>query len=195
MILTIKEKRLLRFLAISHDDYSINDLAKECDLTPSGCHKMLKKLEKEEIVKAKKIANIISYKLNFEGNNTKSILHLVFVPDTLEGRVKLRAQDLGPMKEYTTICILFGSYVTSKQHPSDLDILFVIKKSGYQKYKATLATVRDITPLKIQDVIQTAEDLEENFKKNDPVIIAAIRFGIVLWGFDALVEVIKDAHK
>ncbi len=50
-------------------------------------------------------------------------------------------------------------------------------------------------PVKIHDVIQTREDLAQNLKKNDPIVVQAILKGKVLWGFDLLVETIKDAAK
>ena len=195
MILTTKEKRVLRFLATSMQDFSINDLAKACKLAPSGAHKVLKKLEKEGVVKAKSIANIRSYKLDFQGDNTESVLHMAFVPGELEGRVKLRSQDLKPLKDTTRVCIIFGSYITVKQNPSDLDLLFILEKTNFETYKHALAKAKDLMPIKIQDVIQTTEDLEQNLKKGDPVIIGVLRTGVVLWGFDVLVRVIKNVSK
>lgn len=195
MILTTKEKRVLRFLAISMQDLSINDLAKACNLAPSGAHKVLKKLEKEGVVKAKNIANIISYKLDFKGDNTESVLHIAFVPSELEGRIKLRSQDLRPLKETTHVCILFGSYITTKEKPGDLDVLFVLEKTNFEAYKQALSKAKDLIPIKIQDVIQATEDLEQNLKKGDPVIVSILRNGIVLWGFDVLVQVIKNVHQ
>ena len=195
MILTTKEKRVLRFLATSLQDFSINDLAKACKLAPSGAHKVLKKLEKEGVVKAKSIANILSYKLDFRGDNTESVLHMAFVPEKLEGLMKLRAQDLKPLKESTQACIIFGSYTTEKQNPSDFDVLFVFEKANFELYKQTLAKAKDIIPIKVQDVIQTTYDLVQNLKKGDPVIIGVLRNGVVLWGFDVLVQVIKNASQ
>lgn len=195
MILTAKERRVLRFLATTMQDFSINDLARACKLAPSGAHKVLKKLEKEGVVKAKSIANIVSYKLDFQGDSTESVLHMAFVPGELEGRVKLRAQDLRPLKESTQVCIIFGSYITAKRNPSDLDLLLVLEKTNFEAYKQALAKVKDVTPIKIQDVMQITEDLVQNLKKGDPVITGALRTGVVLWGFDVLVQVIKNVSQ
>ncbi|MDP3640217.1 MAG: helix-turn-helix domain-containing protein [Nanoarchaeota archaeon] len=194
MILTKKEKRVLRFLATTSRDFSINDLAKACMLAPSGAHKILKKLEKESVVKAKNIANLVSYKLDFKGNSTESVLHIAFVPEELEGRIKLRAQDLKLLKDSTQACILFGSYITAKEKPGDLDLLFILEKKNFKAYKQSLAKAKDLIPIKTQEVIQTREDVEQNLKKCDPVIVGILRDGIVLWGFDVLVQVIKDVQ-
>ena len=196
MILTVNEKRVLRFLAASTGkDYSINDIAKMCRLTPNGAHKLLTKLEKEGVMKAKAIANLKVYKLDFESEKTTLVLELAFMPDALEGRVKMRAEDLKPLKAATKACVLFGSYIATKKEPGDLDALFVLKRSNFEVYKQALAKVQDIAPVKIQDVVQTTDDLRQNLKKNDPIVTEALRNGVVLWGFDVLVQVIRNASQ
>ena len=196
MLLTIKEKLVLRALSAGiNSDYSINQIAEQCDLSPNGAYKLLKKLEKEGILKVKLIANIKSYKLNFDDEKTERILALALMPYGLDERVKNRAQDLKALKDVTAACILFGSYITSKQKPNDLDVLFMLEKKNFNPYKKTLAKVQDIMPVKIHDVIQTRDDLTQNLKKNDPIVTQAMLKGRVLWGFDALVEGIKNAAK
>jgi len=191
---TQNEKRVLRFLAASlGKDHSINDVAKACGIAPNGAYKILVKFEGEGALKAKQIANIKSYTLNFEHEKTVCILELVLMPDTLEGRVKARADDLQLLKSLTQACVLFGSYITAKQKPGDLDVLFVLKRTNFGAYKQALAKVQDIIPVKIQDVVQTREDIIENLKKNDPVVTDALRYGVVLWGADVLVQVIEHA--
>lgn len=193
MILTVNEKYVLRFLAASTGkNYSINGVARMCKLTPNGAHKILAKLEKEGVLKAKSIANLKAYNLDFKSEKIASLLKLAFMPDSLEGRVKLRAEDLKPLKAVTKACILFGSYITMKKEPGDLDILFVLERKNFEAYKQALSKVQDIIPVKIQDVIQTTDDVEQNLKKSDPIVTEALRNGIVLWGFDVLVQVIKN---
>ena len=194
MMFTRNEKRVLQFLATSlGKDHSINDVAKACGIAPNGAYKILIKLEKEGVLKVKKIANIKSYTLNFEHEKTARVLELALMPDALEGRIKARAGDLQLLKPLTQACVLFGSYITAKQKPGDLDILFVLKRTNFGKYKQALAKVQDIVPVKIQDVVQTSEDATQNLKKNDPIMTDALRHGVVLWGADVLVQVIKHA--
>ena len=167
MILIVNEKKLLRLLAVSTKEHSINEIAQKCELTPNGAYKILKKLEQEEIIKPKKIANILSYKLDFNNAKTAIVLELAFIPDKLESRVKNRANDLQPLKELTTACIVFGSHITSKKEPNDLDLLFVLENDKFDNYKKILSKVKDITPIKIHDIIQNSKDLEQNIKKED----------------------------
>ncbi len=196
MVLTVKERRVLRLLAVSfRKEYSINDVARKCNITPNGAYKILVKLEKEGILKTKQIANIKAYRLDFGSEKTIRVLELAFMPDALEGRVKMRVEDLQPMKAVTQACILFGSYITTKKEPGDLDILFLVKQKKFGVYKQALGKVQDITPVKIQDVVQTTKDLNENLQKGDPIILEALRNGIVLWGFAVLVGEIKNVSR
>ncbi len=196
MILTLNERKVLRLLATTiGKSASMNDIGKQCGITSGGAHKILTKLDREGVIKATFIGNLKVYKLDFEHEKTASVLELAFIQDSFEGRVKMRVNDLQNMKQVTKAGVLFGSYITTKKEPSDLDVLFVLERKNFEEYKKILNRIQDIVPIKIQDVVQTEEDLRQNLKKNDAIITAALRDGIVLWGFDMLVQVIKNASK
>ena len=193
---TVNQQRVIRFLATRiGKDHSINDIARECNLAPNGAYKILTKFEKQGAFKVKTIANIKSYSMNFDNEKTRPVLELAFTPNVLEGRVKLRAEDLQRLKSTAKACILFGSYITQKEKPGDLDVLFVLEKKDYERFRDTLAKVQDLVPVKIQDVVQTPEDLKDNLKKGDPIVMVALQKGIVLWGSNVLAETVKNANK
>ena len=194
-MLTRKEKAVLRLLMGAFDSvYSINQIAKECNLAPNGALKILRKFGREGILESKDIANIKSYRINFDNEKTSIVLELVLMSE-LEGRLKHRMDDLKELKEVSKCCILFGSYINLRKEPHDLDVLFVVDKENYRGYKRRLSAVKDIIPVKVHDVVQTEEDLVENIKKGDNVILEIIRKGIILWGQRIIVGVIKDAYK
>ncbi|MEK6963363.1 MAG: hypothetical protein AABX70_02965 [Nanoarchaeota archaeon] len=195
-MLTNNEKQVLRWLAVNQKkDHSINEIARSCHLTPNGTYKLLAKLEKEQVLKAKLIANIKAYKLNFDSEKTEKILELAFMQDITETNMKNRAEDFQPLKPIAKACIFFGSYTTAKKQPEDLDVLLVINQTDFEEYKQSLAKVQERTPLKIQDILQTVGDLEQNLKKEDPVICEAMLKGRVIWGFNILVQAIKNATR
>ena len=194
-MLTKNEKKVLRMLLTAFDrQYSINNIAKECGLAPNGAYKILKKFEEEGILKAKKIANIKSYSINFDDEKTDNILELALMPK-LEGRIKYRLEDLKGLKEITKACILFGSYLDLKKEPHDLDILFVIDRNNFKQYKKRLAEIGDIVPAKIHDVLQTEEDLKNNISNKDKVILEILRAGIIFWGIKTIIKVIKNFYQ
>ena len=194
-MLTKNEKKVLRLLLTAFNrERSINNIAKECSLAPNGAYKILKKFEEEGILKAKHIANIKSYSINFDDEKTDNILELALMPK-LEGRIKYRLEDLKGLKEITKACILFGSYIDLKKEPHDIDILFVIDRNNFKQYKKRLADIEDIVPAKIHDVLQTEEDLKNNIANKDKVILQILRAGIIFWGIKTIIKVIKNFYQ
>jgi len=173
------------------EDYSINYIAKQCNLTPNGTFKILKKFENLGVLKLKKVANINSYKINFTDNKTKSILELSLIPE-ISGKLKFRMEDLKPLKNITEICIIFGSYIDEKKQPNDLDIFFMIKKENFDKYKILSRKIYQTMPIKVQDVLQTKEDLNKNIINKDKVVMEIFRKGVILWGYDKSIKIIGD---
>lgn len=194
-MLTSNEKKILKLLISSFNvDYSINQIARQCGLAPNGAFKILKKFEKEGILKQKKIANIISYKLDYDNEKTDSILELALIPE-LKGRIKYRLDDFAELKAITESCIMFGSYVDLKKEPEDLDVLFILNKGNFREYKRKLVAIKDIVPVKIHDILQTEEDIKRNIVKNDDVLVEILRKGLILWGYKKIIGVVKDANK
>jgi len=194
-MLTSNERLVLRLLMAAFEkDYSINQIAKECNLAPNGALKILKKFEKEGILAVKDIANIKSYKINFNNEKTSAILELALMPE-LGGRIRYRLEDFKELKEITRCCILFGSYISPRKEPHDMDVLFILDKDNYKEYRKRLNAIKYIAPAKIHDVVQTENDLKENIIKKDKIIFEIIRRGIVLWGYRTITKVIKDAHQ
>ena len=195
MIFTENERKVLKIIGTSGGNLSINGLSNEVNISAGSAYKVLTKFEKEEIITPHPFSNIVTYRFDFENEKTKPLLQLVYIPDKMEGKIKIRAEEFLPLKEFTSLCIFFGSYITSKTKPSDLDVLFVIEKKNYDPFKQSLAEIQDITPVKIHDIVQTQVDLVKNLKKHDPIVVGAIQTGIVLWGYETLVQVIKDANQ
>jgi hypothetical protein len=193
-MITKNESKVLRMLLMAFgEDYSINYISKECNLAPNGAMKILRKFERLGVLRVKKVANISSYKINFDNPRTKSMLELALIPE-IAGRVKFRMEDLILLKEITEICIIFGSYIEEKKNPNDLDIFFVIKEKNFEEYNELSKKIYKTIPVKVQDVLQTEEDLRKNIVKHDNVIIEIFRKGVILWGQDKLIKLIENGR-
>ncbi|MEK6927044.1 MAG: hypothetical protein AABX11_01290 [Nanoarchaeota archaeon] len=193
-MLTEKESKVLRVVFSSFGEfYSVNQIARMCQIAPNGSLKILKKFEKEGILKKEIIGRLHSYTINFNTNKTMPIIQLALISH-LEGRVSHRYEDLAKLKDIADIAILFGSYTNLSKNPNDLDILFVIKKSNFDSYKKASKTIFQTIPIKVHDVIQTKEDMIQNIADKDKVIINIIRTGVILWGQDKLIEIVKHGY-
>ena len=199
-MLTNNESAVLRFLMVSLEQHSINEIAKECKLSPNGAYKILKKLEKLEIIKVENIANIKSYTLNFYNEITPTYLQLALVDVRIKlPKIKIRLEDFISFKGVCDAVVIFGSYLTSKE-PRDLDVLFVFTRDKFKDYKQGVETIKNnikqkkIIPYPIHDVILTPEDMATNIKTKNKVIQEIIRKGVVLWGQKTIAESVRNAH-
>jgi hypothetical protein len=193
-MLTQNEKNVLKTIFTSFEDNSINAISKKCHLAPNGAMKILKKFEKENILKPKKISNLISYKINFEDEKTRSILQLALISE-LKGRLKFRYGDLKDLKGLTESAIIFGSYTDLKKDPNDLDLLIILKKNDFEEYKKESSRIFKTMPIKIHEVLQTQEDFKGNLIKKDKIILEILKTGIILWGQDKIINFIENEHK
>ena len=193
-MLTVNEKKVLRLLfAAIDEDYSINAIARECGLAPNGAAKILKKFEQEGVLRAKGIANIKAYRIDFGNQKTQAILELVMIPE-IKGRLQHRLEDLEDMKKTAKACIAFGSYINQGKEPNDIDLIFIIDKEEFKQYKSKLSRLRQILPVKLHELIQTEEDLKSNILKKDKIILGALRTGIMLWGQKLIIELVQNAR-
>ncbi|MBU0930315.1 MAG: winged helix-turn-helix domain-containing protein [Nanoarchaeota archaeon] len=194
IMLTDNEKKVLKFLMISSNHYSINDIAKNCRLAPNGAYKILKKLENTGIIYFEEIGRIKAYRINFENPLTKNYLEIALTDDRIkESKIKIRIQDFRELKSLCKAAVIFGSYITEKKNPNDIDVLFIMDADNYKEYNAKLEDIRNIIPYKIHDVIQTQKDFIKNLKKQDKIIIEAVKNGLVLWGHAFIVNSIENA--
>lgn len=202
-ILTENELKILRFLAASAGkEYSINEMSRLMELETASAYIVLMKFAFLKIIKEKKIGNMKAYHLNFDFEDktilerTNAAILFALIPSVeLNTRILLRANAFKKFQKIALCAIMFGSYILNKKKPHDIDVLFILEKEKYDLYRETLKKVQEITPIKIHDVVQTKEDVRNNLKQEDAIIKEAISRGIVLWGFNELIEVIRDANR
>ena len=194
-MLTKNEKKVIKTLLFSFwEEYSINEIARRCSLAPNGALKILKKFAEEGIITLKKIGNISSYTLDFTNPKTRSMLELSLIEDA-NTKVKNRIEDLRELQKITEAAIIFGSYITEKESPEDMDLFFVLNKENFKKYKGESKKIYPSMPLKVHEVLQTPEDLEKNISKKDKVIMEILRKGFILWGQNRIIGAIKNGHE
>ena len=88
--------------------------------------------------------------------------------------------------------ILFGSVLRNEKEAKDIDVLLVTvtDKKKFSKLKKEIAEINLINTKQIHPIYQTEEDLKNNIKKGDKVVLNAIK-GIVVFGEDMLLKVLE----
>ncbi|MFH0875888.1 MAG: hypothetical protein V1859_08165 [archaeon] len=193
-MITDNEKKVLKYIMVYSSSYpSINKIAKDTNLSPNGAYKILKKFEAEKIINYRQISNIKSYYINYE--KAKNMLELALTEKITDKKIMYRIDDLSKLQLLTKSCILFGSYIKGKENPNDLDVLYIIEKTKFSEFKEKLVNIKEISPVKIHDIIQSEQDLTSNIKKKEKALLDAIFTGKTIWGQKTIVKAFSNADK
>lgn len=182
------QKILQCFYKNKREKIHLREIARRTALNENSVTRFLKQLEKQQILKSEKEANLKKYSFIF---NTKSAVLLTYLDIEKLNKLPLIRKNaiehfIKQLKEKPIIAILFGS--TAKEiftEKSDVDILLLVnKKINTQKAEqyAEAQTGINISPIQI-----TYENfIKEKKIKEDNVIQAAIETGYpitnhILW--------------
>lgn len=191
--LTENEARIVDFLIRNFKERnSINGIGRKIKISHTGAHKILRKLEKIKAVKPERIGNAIYYKANLDNELGLKLAEFVLAQNELIPYSKVQADDLKPLQGIASSCILFGSVLSKGREAGDIDVMLVVEEKDFKKLYKKLDEIKEMSPKKIHDIMQSREDLAKNIKKNDEVILDIIKNGRILWGSEIIVEAIKN---
>ncbi|MBI5141124.1 MAG: nucleotidyltransferase domain-containing protein [Nitrospirae bacterium] len=117
----------MRHLTLYKKEAATRELARETGIAAPNILKLLKELEKENILKSRKIGNSISYSLN----RSNILVAKIIIPAF--GLENSLIQELGgylaeKLAFPAISIILFGSRARGEEKPgSDIDLLFIVK--------------------------------------------------------------------
>ena len=185
---------VLKIVKSPEVDYNANSIAKQINITSMGALKILKKIEKEEILTKKQIGQAAIYKLNKNSCYAEKYVSLLLSRERIyaEQQIKRWIEELKKIKNAELI-ILFGS-VLNKPNPNDIDVLLVTSENKYSLLQKEIKVINDINIKKIHPLYQTEEDLINNIKIKHPPILSAIK-GIIIKGEDKFIEVYHESRR
>lgn len=198
MILSNNTFKIINFLIRNLELYNINQIARALKLSVGSVHKILKLLEKRNIVNIKELGNALYYNINLNNNEAIKISELVLIEDKnnilKENKIaNVYAQDLE--KFDVKLIILFGSILIKKDQAKDIDVLFVIKnKEQVKQVNNFCLEVSKIRTKRVDPLIMLEQDFINNIKNKNKAVIDLIKNGIILKGEDVFVKVIKNAR-
>lgn len=183
---------IILFKEISNN-YNANNLSKELGISSMGTLKILKDLERKDILKSAQFGKAVFYKLNFNNDYVNAYLKFLLQNEAEQSipRVRKWVKEIRKLKKDAEIGILFGSVLKTDNY-KDIDLLLVLKESQNNKIKKLIDDLNKINIKKIHIIRQTKKDLEQNLNKEDEVIINIIKKGIILFGYDSIIEIIKN---
>ncbi len=186
-----KNRILLVLLKDINKKYNANSISKVVGISSMGALKILKNLEKNEIVSSEKFGKASLYKLNFNNNYTLDCLEFILKTE-IEKSSSYIKRWVNELKKITSaeIVLLFGSVLEKEDKANDIDVLFLVKSESFKKLKNEIEKLNQLNDKKIHPLYQTEEDFENNLAKRNKIILDAIK-GIFVKGQKEFLDIMK----
>lgn len=189
--LTSKENEvLLKLFKDFSRDYNANSLSKQINITPRGALKILKNLQKQGLLISKQFGKAAFYKINLEDYYTFRIIETLLIHEARE-RVPRWLAEFEKIFKDIEIAVIFGSIIRNPKKANDIDLLLVFTQKKMKLVKNFINKKNKILLKPIHPVIQSPNDIKNNLKKKDQVVLNALQRGYVLHGYDKLIKVVK----
>ena len=175
--------------------FNVNQISRELKISVGSAYKILKSLEKKGVLVSQKIGNGIYYVLNLDNKEAKSITELVLMesrnkPLSKNPHALIYAKDFKDGEKLSKAIILFGSILESKD-AKDVDVLFIIDKGKSKAVEDFCMKLSNLRPKRINPLFMTMADFKENIKKQDRVITDILKKGVILFGEDTVINILR----
>jgi len=190
-ILTKKERETVLLLFKDYTTfYNANSISKILNITHVGAQKIFKRLLQEDLVISKTFGKSITYKLNFKENYVDQLI--VFLLADEANNFKRWKEEFKELFKKDRIVLLFGSTIKDYAHAKDIDLMIVMGDKMIKEVSSIIKKKSEILPKKIHAIKLTHKDLVDNLKKKERAIMDIVKNGIILYGQDKYVEVMKS---
>lgn len=143
---------------------TIRDIAKRLSFSPAGVFNILKKLEKNQIVVGEKLGTGLFYSINFENKIAEHLAAIVLLHSDEKKDI-----DIEKLKQASAAIL-------------DENALLLVTDN---------VTALDILVPNVDVTAKTEDEVIELLRKKDAAVLSMLKKGIVLFGEDKIVEIIK----
>ncbi len=171
-----------------------SSLAQQLQMSRWGVWKIIKKLEKEELIllqatgKGKTSTQTIH--LNWKNTLTEKTLTLALAQQAeTYRRWKFVFANLDQVADFV---ILFGSILHSPKTAEDIDILTVAKETTLLKINTQLNIIQKTQGKKIHAHNFTSKEFRQELQKPNKVFLDALRRGVVLFGQEKFSKFMRE---
>lgn len=191
------DKILIRILKDFTIEHTITSLAKETGLSRVGVWKILKKIEADRLINLKSIGNgrTSTYIVNLNWSNilTEKKLELLLIEEVQSNQRWI--DNFKGLESQIDFLILFGSILHSSKQANDIDLLIVTDKKNLSKVRENISKIQKSQVKKIHLNSFTISEFKEEINKKNKVFIDAIKKGIVLFGQEKFIKLLKETKK
>ena len=186
-------RKIILYLLRNLELVNINQISKKLSISVGSAFKILKELEKNDIVLSSDLGNAKFYQINLNNEETIRWCEILLSEErrNLKGYSKIYSEEIQKF-EHSELMILFGSVLNNKEF-NDVDVLFITNKpKEVTKFCLSLSKVRTkpVVPL-----ILKKEDLINEIKNKKEVVLNILKTGIILIGESALLKALKNVKQ
>lgn len=179
-------------------NWTITFLANEINISRVGIWKVLKKLEKENLIILTSIGqgktNTINIKLNWDNIILDKRLSLILTEEASKQQRWLK--NFEELKDITELTLIYGSILHSPKEVNDIDIIeIVFNKTYFLKIEKAIQKIQKTQIKKIHSESFTKTEFKDEIKKPNKIFIDAIKKGIILFGQEKFIKFIRDIQK
>ena len=188
-------KILLKNIAKKH---TVTSLSKEREISRVRSWKLLKELEKENLIILTSIGpektSVQEVSLNWDNPLLEKILSLLLTEDALKQN-KWR-YNFKELENNVNFLILFGSILHSPKEANDIDVLNLISnEKNFVKIGKIITDIQATQEKKIHAIDLTEQELKHELKNKNKAYAEALKKGVVLFGQDKFIKFIKEISK
>lgn len=172
-------------------EYNANSIAKKIGISSMGALKIAKRLEKESIIKARKLGKAKFYRLNFNNDYVRQYIKFLLKRESEQALpyIKVWIENIKKIKS-ADAAILFGSVLRKHKEAKDIDVVLITDEKRYKKLKKEIEDIDLMNVKKLHPLYQTKEDIKKNIEKGDKPLLNAIK-GIVVFGEDMIIDLLE----
>lgn len=186
--------RVLKDFSISH---TITSLSKELKLTRVGIWKVLKNLESESLIILTKTGSgkTSTYLVSLNWKNPLTDKLLILYLSKEAQKYERWVFNFAELEEEVEFLILFGSILHSPKEANDIDIIGVAREKNIDNIRKIILKTQKTQAKDIHSINFTKGEFEKELKRPQKAILDAVKKGIVLFGQDNFIKLMKDLSK
>jgi len=171
--------------------YNSRNLSNVVGISHAGMFKLLKKLEKREIIKPKRIGKAVIYSLNMNNAITKREIEMAL---TLEAQNYFKwLEEFSVLKDTSEFIVLFGSIIKNEKSAKDIDVLIIADKKNFNKINNEVRKKNKILNKKIHLVLQSIDDFKKDVNNKNKIMLDIIKKGVVLFGQEKITNILEKS--
>ncbi len=178
--------------------HTVTTISKEKKISRVRSWKLLKELQKEDLIKLSPVGNVKTSVqeviLNWNNPLLDKILALLLTEDAL--KQKKWRNNFKDLEHQINFLILFGSILHSPNEANDIDILnFVSNEENFVKIDKTITNIQISLNKKIHAINITEKEFMHELNEKNRAYVEALKKGIVLFGQENFIKFIKGISK